>query len=142
MQFDELCALVGALRDRVADLETKEAARAERDARTIEIRSDPVRDWRTLDGKPICAGSPKISLDLTGSDGSPDIAAIAEKAAASGVAQVLRALRADGGQAAPGLCQIGESGPETFEPTDRPAFDGPGVRLGGVWIPVTPDNFD
>lgn len=28
MQFDELCALVGALRDRVADLEAKEAARA------------------------------------------------------------------------------------------------------------------
>lgn len=31
MQFDELCALVGALRDRVADLEAKEAARLERE---------------------------------------------------------------------------------------------------------------
>ncbi|MGO4127802.1 hypothetical protein AB4Z01_25635 [Inquilinus sp. YAF38] len=33
MQFDELCALVGALRDRVAELEAKEQARAEREAK-------------------------------------------------------------------------------------------------------------
>jgi hypothetical protein len=33
MQFDELCALVGALRDRVAELEAREHARAEREAK-------------------------------------------------------------------------------------------------------------
>ncbi|TSD85630.1 hypothetical protein FFK22_026665 [Mycobacterium sp. KBS0706] len=37
MQFDELCALVGALRDRVAELEAKEEARAEREAKSVAI---------------------------------------------------------------------------------------------------------
>jgi hypothetical protein len=37
MQFDELCALVGALRSRVAELEAKEQARAEREAKTVVI---------------------------------------------------------------------------------------------------------
>jgi hypothetical protein len=37
MQFDELCALVGALRDRVAELEAKESARAEEIANRPQI---------------------------------------------------------------------------------------------------------
>lgn len=37
MQFDELCALVGALRSRVAELEAKEQARAEREAKTVVV---------------------------------------------------------------------------------------------------------
>lgn len=47
MQFDELCALVGALRDRVAELEAKEAARAERDAKTQVIDGSLGR-WREV----------------------------------------------------------------------------------------------
>ena len=39
MQFDELCALVGALRHRVAELEAKEEARAEREAKTVVSNS-------------------------------------------------------------------------------------------------------
>lgn len=48
MQFDELCALVGALRDRVAELEAEVAglkARPSITAREIVVSSGPER-WR------------------------------------------------------------------------------------------------
>src|SRR5687768_7502088 len=63
MQFDELCAIVGALRDRVAELEAKEAARAEREV------VEPV----------------DIRLNLTGADGSAEIRAIAERVVQAGL---------------------------------------------------------
>jgi len=53
MQFDELCALVGALRDRVAELEAREQARAEREARTVAIDSGLPGNRRSLGGRPI-----------------------------------------------------------------------------------------
>ncbi len=89
MQFDEVCALVGALRDRVAELEAKEAARAESEAPT-----DPV----------------EIRLDLTGMGGNAEIQSLVEKGLRVGMA-------ASGGTAAPGLFHIGERGPEAIMPT-------------------------
>jgi hypothetical protein len=53
MQFDELCALVGALRDRVAELEAKEEARAGREAKTVVINSGLAGNQRSLGGRPI-----------------------------------------------------------------------------------------
>jgi hypothetical protein len=53
MQFDELCALVGALRDRVAELEAKEQARAEREAKTVAIDSGLPGNPHRSGGRPI-----------------------------------------------------------------------------------------
>lgn len=53
MQFDELCALVGALRDRVAELEAREAARAGREAKTTVINGGPPGNQRGSGGRPI-----------------------------------------------------------------------------------------
>jgi len=54
MQFDELCALVGALRTRVAELEAKEEARAEREAKTVATGSGlPVNPRSPSGGRPI-----------------------------------------------------------------------------------------
>lgn len=64
MQFDELCALVGALRDRVAELEAKEEARAEREGPV-----DPV----------------EIRLDLTGLGGNAEIQALVGKGVQAGI---------------------------------------------------------
>lgn len=64
MQFDQLCALVGALRDRVADLEAKEAARSEREA------AIPV----------------DFHVDLTGTTGNAEIQAMVAKGVQAGVA--------------------------------------------------------
>lgn len=114
MQFDELCALVGALRDRVAELEAKAAAEG-------------------------CA----MQINLSGADGSPDIAAIVEKAVASAIA---RSLKATGGMAAPGHYRIGERGPETITPVDpdraaqvrdpaaaQVAYDPFAITMRAVW---------
>ncbi len=55
MQFDELCALVGALRDRVADLEAEVAALKARNA-TTQIVTTGVERWRVdaVSSKRIC----------------------------------------------------------------------------------------
>lgn len=50
MQFDELCAVVGALRDRVAELEAKEEARAEREAKSVATGSGLPGNQRYLGG--------------------------------------------------------------------------------------------
>jgi hypothetical protein len=53
MQFDELCALVGALRSRVAELEAKEQARTEREATAVAIDGGLPGNLRKPGGRPI-----------------------------------------------------------------------------------------
>ena len=53
MQFDELCAVVGALRHHVAELEAKEEARAEREAKTAVINAGLPGNPRSPGGRPI-----------------------------------------------------------------------------------------
>lgn len=93
MQFDELCALVGALRSRVAELEAKEAARAEREAKTVTIEPGLARDWRTLDGKPICAATPMITIEHA--SGNAEIQAMVEKGVRAGVDAIRKPTVAD-----------------------------------------------
>jgi len=67
MQFDELCALVGALRDRVAELEAEIAALKARPARAQIIDSGlPGGRWRidAVSSKRI--DPPKTSYHLQG----------------------------------------------------------------------------
>jgi hypothetical protein len=75
MQFDELCALVGALRDRVAELEAREAARAERDAKSIRLDgTSSLERWTHR-------------MTISGAAGDRSIAEIAAAAVRRGLAQ-------------------------------------------------------
>ena len=80
MDFSELCALVGALRDRVAELEAKEA---ERFKGREQIVSSGMERWRTLDGKPISFNS-----SMAGAEGNEEIRAIAKAAVEAGLRSV------------------------------------------------------
>lgn len=92
MQFDELCALVGALRGRVAELEAKEAAREE------ERRN-----------RPQIVLSERWLVDARGSEEIQDLVA-------KGVAQ---SRKASGGQVAPGVYLIGNGDRELMTPPRR-----------------------